>query len=53
MTLKDEQQAGMILCPYCRFEMITKHRESYKTFYICINENCNAVSVIVTTTTKL
>ncbi|MBA7545443.1 hypothetical protein ES705_37811 [subsurface metagenome] len=53
MTLDDEKQSGMIRCPYCRETLLTKRVESYKSFYICSNIECNAVSIIVTTTSKV
>lgn len=53
MTLDDEKQSGMVLCPYCREMLLSKKIESYKSFYLCVNNECNAISVIVTNTNKV
>lgn len=39
-------------CPFCETEVVHKHSEMYKAWYICPNKKCWVVSLILTTTKK-
>jgi len=41
-----------IKCPNCGKEATLKKAEDYKLFFICNNESCYIVSIILTTTEK-
>jgi len=40
-------------CPVCEKKMIKKAEEDYKTFWICSNEDCYIITMILTTTKKV
>jgi len=40
-------------CPNCGWDLLIKKKEDYKLFWICMNAECEIVSVIMTTTTKI
>ena len=39
-------------CISCKKKLILKKREPYKDFFMCSNEMCPIVSIIITTTEK-
>lgn len=43
----------MSKCIYCGKQLFLKKAEAYKKFYLCTTKGCHAVSIIVTTTSKL
>ena len=39
-------------CPHCKNVLHLKSSEAYKTFYLCTDSDCPAISIIITSTQK-